>query len=148
MEWLRGSVTEGGVATFGETELKTPVGRANNLAMAIHEVEFEITPLDAKAAGDSIELQLTMNSKAAIAHISNSDLIAKWSQFIQVTTEGSFIHTAEKVQKFYPPLLYAKSSIYFGTITVGQAGASTSYVRIGYTLRFVSATRMVQALVD
>jgi len=148
LEWLRGSVTQGGADAFGETEIKTPVGRANNLAMAIHEVEFEHETLDTVAAADESEIQLTMNSKTETLPISNSDLFAKWKKCLDLVTSGAIVHDVQRTQKFYPPLLYAKSSIYLGFDTVGQAAAKSAYTRIGYTLRYVSATRMVQALVD
>lgn len=148
IEWLRGSATEGGAATYGETELKTPVGRANNLAMAIHEVEFEHEELDTIAAGDDFGCHLAMNTKAALLNLNSSDLVAMWKKHLDLVTSGAIVHNANQSQKFYPPILYAKSSIYLGIKTTGQAAAKTVYCRIGYTLRFVSATRMVQALVD
>jgi hypothetical protein len=148
MEWLRGSATEGGAATYGETELKTPVGRANNLAMAIHKVEFQHQELDTIAAGDDFHCHLSMNSKSAVINLDSSDAIALWVKHLDLSTNGAIVHDANKSEVFYPPLLYAKSSIYLGIKTTGQAAAKTVYARIGYTLRFVSATRMVQALVD
>lgn len=148
LEWLRGSAITGGADTFGQTEIKTPVGRANNLAMAIHCVEFEHDQLDTIAAGDNVEAQLTMNSKTEILKISDSDLVEKWSKHLDLVTSGAIAHDAIKHIPFYPPILYAKSSIYLGIDTVGQAGAKGCDCRIGYTLRYVSATRMVQALVD
>lgn len=148
IEWLRSSVTEGGANTYGETEIKTPVGRANNLAMAIHSVEFEHETLDTIAAGDEIGVHLSMNTKAALLNLNSSDLIAMWKKCLDLVTSGAIVHDATKIQTFYPPILYAKSSIYLGVKCVGQAAAKTVYARIGYTLRFVSATRMVQALVD
>lgn len=148
MEWLRGSATEGGAATYGETELKTPVGRANNLAMAIHKIEFEHEELDAIAAGDDFGCHLSMNTKSALINLNNSDCIAIWKKHLDLATNGAIVHDANKSEVFYPPLLYAKSSIYLGVKTTGQAAAKSVYTRIGYTLRFVSATRMVQALVD
>jgi hypothetical protein len=148
MEWLRGSVTEGGAATFGETELKTPVGRANRLAMAVHKIEFESGLVDQPATLDQVNIQLTMNSKTALVNLNNSDLIAKVAKHFEIVTSGGGWDNKVEERNFYPPLLYAKSSIYLGTKGIGSAAACTHYARIGYTLRYVSATRMVQALVD
>lgn len=148
LEYLRGAVTQGGADAYAETELKTPVGRANNLAMAIHEIEFEHSVLDTIATEDGVDIQLCMNSKTDITTISNSDLIALWPKCFSLLTSGAVVHNRTNIQKFYPPLLYAKSGIYLGIDTIGQAGAKSGYTRIGYTLRYVSATRMVQALVD
>lgn len=148
MEWLRGAVVTGGADVYGETELKTPVGRANNLAMAIHEVNYEIEPMDLPASLDGYSLQLALNTKTESLHLNSSDALALWGKSFSILTEGAEWLDLFHIIKFYPPILYAKSSIYFGLDTVGQGGAKNAYTRIGYTLRYVSPTRMVQALVD
>lgn len=148
MEFLRGAVTMEGADTYGSNELKTPVGRANKLAMAIHQIEFEHEKLDTVATEDDVDLQLTMNEKTEIVPISNSDYIDGFSKGFSLVTSGAVVHERKKKNKFYPPLLYAKSSMYLGMDTTGQGAAKSGYVRLGYTLRYVSATRMVQALVD
>lgn len=148
MEWLRATVVQGGNDAYAETQIATPVGRANNLAMAIHKTQWEHDEIDAPADQDSIQMHLAMDTQAAILNLNSSLLVDKYKNLVSLVTSGAFAIELPVNHEFYPPLLYAKSSMYLGIDTIGQGEVKTGYVRIGYTLRFVSPTRMVQALVE
>jgi hypothetical protein len=148
LEWLRGSCVMSGANTFSESEIATPVGRATNQAMALFCAEFESSVLDAPAHGDFVMMQLAKNSKAAEIYVNDSDLVFKTKPQAKFVTSGCD-YSDLIIKKNVPrPILYAKSSLYFGMNSAGMAAALTGYVRVGYVLRFVHPSAMARALTD
>ena len=148
LEHLRGNVTMSGADIFSESEIKTPVGRATNQAMCIFSAEFEHSTLDAIAHGDMVMIQLAKNTKAAEIYLSNTDLISKMKKEAVLLTSGGMYQSVIDKVNFSRPILYAKSSIYVGMISVGMAAPLSGYVRLGYVLRFVHPNAMNRALIE
>lgn len=150
LEWMRANVLQGGADAFAETEIKTPVGRATNIALALFCVDFEFADIKAIATGeiDVQMMQLTKNSKAAEIYIDDSDLIEKSKFTYFLLTSGTVVTNLIERKVFPRPILYAKSSIYIAIDSTGLGAAVTGYCRIGYVLRYVHPNVMNRALTE
>lgn len=135
--------------TFTEVSVNTPVSRTENLAMLIRFIEFQQPlNLDVVAELDSISMQVSKNSKSDITTLDDSDLLALMRNVFKLITSGMLEHRAVHRIDFDNPILYAKTSIFFGMLTAGQGGAKTGYCRLGYTLERVPDKIFIDALVD
>jgi len=149
IEYLRADATQTAINTYKETEIPTPVGRANNIGMLIHEVTFEQdTVLDAIADADRCIFHLALVSHTETKGINDDGIIAKTSKIFYFTTSGAVVFNMQETHKFNPPLLVAKSKLFFGYNTAGQAAVKTGNIRIGYTLALVDKDAFIEALVD
>lgn len=151
MEYLRGTVTETGANTFSQVTINTPVGRANQLAMLIHEIVMELDPtnsIDALADNDGINMQVTKDSETNLVGVDSESHIASHDQTFKLVTSGATTFDRRKTKIFNPPLLYAKSKMFFSAVSAGQAAAKTYNVKIGYTIEKVDKTSFIEALVD
>lgn len=142
------TITQSAADTFGQEEMPTPVGRANNLAMALHQFEIGIPTQDAGAHGDNYLFQYTKASKAAIVAPNDPDVLLANGLKINFVTSGMQYY--KYVRRFIQPkpILYAKSKMWLGVNTAGQGAAQSFYGRVGYTIRNVKLATMLEALVD
>lgn len=147
-ESMRDSVTESGANTYTSEEIKTPVGRSNNQALAIFGAVHEFSGFDTPAQGDKLEWQLTKNAKTEIINVANTDLIMKRAIEFALVTSGMAAVELVKHLWFPRPKIYANSSMFTAMKSTGQAGANSSHVEIIYVLRSVHPIIMNRALTD
>lgn len=149
MEFIAGALIMSAANTYTEIELPTPASKSEKLAMLIHQITMGLEgTLDVPAVGDSVTFQVTKTTKSAEVFDDDSDLLAKFKLIFSALTEGGNWIEASKERNFIPPILYAKSKIFFAMVTVGQTGADQGGVRIGYTLDKVSEVDFISALTD
>lgn len=140
---------ESAINTYTEVSVGTPVSRTDKRAMLIHIVEFtRPANLDVAADNDEFGAQITKQSKATLITLNDDDVIVLDKLVLKMLTSGITQYNQNKRIRFDPPILYAKSSIFFGIKSTGQAAVKTSYCRVGYTLETVPSEVFIDALVD
>lgn len=147
-ESLRDTVTESAANTYTEEEIKTPVGRSNNQALAVFGAFMEIESMDTPADGDRLEMQLVKNSQSGMIGVENTNSILKRAVEISMVTSGMVAIEMNKWVGIPRPKIYANSSLYLGAKSTGQAGANKYNVEIIYVLRSVHPIIMNRALTD
>lgn len=147
-ESIRKACTESGANTYTSVEIKTPVGRSTNQALAIFGVQWEFSGFDTIADGDKLEAQLTRNEQSAIIHCDNTNHIDSRKVEFALVTSGMAVLELFREHRFPRPKIYANASMYLGMKSTGQAAANSVYVEILYVLRFVHPTIMNRALTD
>lgn len=133
---------------YGEKAIPTPVGRSDKLAMLIHYITVSHDTLDAAVDGDEINMQLNRSTGTVIRKISDPTNIESWTEEIMFTTSGQAVKKRTLRRNYDPPILYAKSNIFFASQTSGQTGAVRCDTKIAYTIQKVDATTFLEALVD
>ena len=151
MEFIRVDFSLSAANIYTEEEVATPSSRTETMAMLIHSIEMyptiqaDTTPTN----NDSINLHVSKTSKAAYGYISDPDILAIFG----VTTHlnavfNGFTYRGSQIQKFDPPILYPKASLFFAAASLGFAQAAAVKCRIGYTLEKVSREDFISALVE
>ena len=149
MEFIGHSFTLSAANTITVSEIGTPVGKSENLAMLLHKVRLGINgTLDSPADGDRLVIQLTRAPKTAIVGYDDPDLVAKLNLDVAWSAGGGYIAEVQKQEDFNPPILYAKSKLYALAYTVGQAAASVINIQVGYTLEKIPDKDFIAALSD
>lgn len=135
--------------TLTTSEISTPVGKSENLAMLIHKIRMGINgTLDSPADGDRLVIQVTRAPKTAIVGYDDPDLLGKLNLDVAWSAGGGYVIEVQKSEEFIPPVLYAKSKLHCLAYTVGQAAATTINIQIGYTLEKVADKDFIAALSD
>ena len=150
MEWMRfPGNTETAPNTYSEVPMQVPVSKTENLAMLIHKVEFQIPlNLDVAVELDTVSLQLASNPQTTLLNLDDSDLLHLYRIIAKFVTSGLFYLESNHTYVFDPPLLYAKSRMFFGIQCAGQTAAKEGFCRVGYTLEKVDSKTFINALVD
>lgn len=159
LNFLRFRVTESAAATFTESEIDTNLSAERGVMMEIHSVELFLennTLLSEVPAGgeEDIHVQITRESKTAIANFLDADVIARVNREVTRsaaigTDAGPLYLFGDNVIKldFPLPVPYVKPSIFVG---IQGSDASTAQIvsgRIGYTLREINAEDFLGLLV-
>ena len=151
MEFLRARLVMTAANTFAQIQIPTPTSKTENMAMLIHQIEFEpsIQVDSVPTDGDSITVHLAKVSKSAPSGIHEPDSLA----YLHIMTNlAAIFHaltvTGAPLHKFDPPILYPHANLYGGVTTVGFTAACAATFRIGYTLEKVSREDFISALVE
>ena len=155
MEYLGAQVTQAVADTDATVEIPLPTSETEQLAMLIHQVEFEgnVPGLVAGATlgGDLYLHRLpTFARSGAALHIDDPTLIAAWMRVMRATAGGVVDLCDWYQQGLYvavPPVLIALGSIYLTIHTSATTVVNDGAVRIGYTLERVTSEVFIAALV-
>lgn len=145
MRWLRWS--KAATSSFAELEINTPVGRSENLVMALHEFQYEIFHADSLDDDGDIEMvQISTSEEGAEVYLNDKDLLDKVKRTSDTfgTPANNRLRDVILRSKYYPPLISPHQSIYAGVLSTQSL---TVYGRIGYTLRYARNEDLYEALV-
>ena len=159
LNFLRGDLVESAAATFTQEEIDTNLSAERGVMMEIHSVEFQLKNLvnfDEVAAGgvEWVHVQLTRDSKTAVADISDADVIAAERRIVVRspaigTDAGPLWFVSDEIVRFdfALPIPYVKPSIFFGLQASDATLTHRVHYRIGYTLRDISREEFLELLV-
>lgn len=154
MEYLRGEIEADNILV-DSVEIRTPVSKTEELAMLIHEITIIGESVDFVAGVDAInEWVLSRRSNdgdGASINYTSPDMVYRLDQ---VATEGIIVGAFSRAwigdftKYFNPPLLYAKTEIFFEARQeqAGQAAQLGSFA-VGYTLEKVTKESFIDALI-
>lgn len=148
LRFARFVVTEDAAATFTQITVETQLSIRTPYVWQIKalQVEFKSGELEfpAQGAQESLTLQFTRESKAALINYDDADLLEKvTSEITRVATIGTDAGPAYKFVDnprtfvYSTPIIFAGSKIFIGLL--GTSGSATTVRgRVGYTIEKVS----------
>lgn len=148
LEFLNEDCLESGANTYTEVQISTPCSKTEELAMLIHKITYDFDELMNLQSADALLCQLCRTTQSGILDMDNSEQIDKAGIIADVLTSGGGPIQNIIEHHFNPPILYAKSKIFFSVKGISQSAARECSVRIGYTLEKVDKDAFIDALVE
>lgn len=154
--------TETVASTFKQSSIDTQLSVERGVIWMIHWIEFELESIKhflevATSGTDSVQAQVTRESKTSILTPDDNDVIQRATRYITrfgtIGTEAgpeTFVYDPIVKYEFPIPLPYASQSIYLGVAGTHASLFHTVTARVGYTIREVSDKfffRIAQSLV-
>lgn len=149
LRFLRFEVTESAAATYTQKTIDTQLSIDRSIIWMIHSVDvFGINSMNledsAQNASESMNLQITRESKSSIIEYDDADLVERFQYAVKryatigTDTGPVCIPAVDPLKCVFPiPIAYAAQNIHVG-IQTSHATPQVIRGRIGYTLRKVS----------
>jgi hypothetical protein len=147
MPRIVGSVTQGGNDAFAVNSIQTALSGQTRLAYDVKRIILE-TPRLAQGAAANWQVQLSRRTKAAIANITDVDILAYWYRYMHFTTSGSEIEERIIEQVPQTRMLIVEDPIYLLIDSNGTSLAQTAYVAIEYDLVEISEVDRLTLLTE
>lgn len=148
LEWIRDNLNLSGANAFTTKEIQLPFIPDEDQTMFIHRFEVEFTKFDAGVHGDHIYIVLANDTAGSELFINQEATIAKVKLEMALVTSGMHIYKLPIVERFDPPMMYVKPTIWVVGGSSGQAALVSFQYRIGYTLDKISKNDFIDALLE